>query len=45
MGCGWINTHARLGETPVASGYMTATDAHPADGGHAEIARGVLEVI
>jgi lysophospholipase L1-like esterase len=33
-----VNLHAKWGELGVASGYQVATDPHPTDAGHADIA-------
>lgn len=43
--CGVYNVHANWMSTPVASGYLTATDAHPTDVGHQAIADTILPLI
>ncbi len=43
--CGVLSYQTKWGETPVAQGYITATDAHPTDAGHAAIATDLIALI
>ena len=43
-GCAFVDIHAKWGETGVAQGFQTASQPHPNDAGHADIAA-VLEGI
>jgi lysophospholipase L1-like esterase len=36
--CAFINMHAKWGEMPVSQGFCTASQPHPSDAGHADIA-------
>jgi lysophospholipase L1-like esterase len=44
--CAVLNTHAKWGETPVASGFLSnAANVHPLDAGHADIAADLLKIL
>lgn len=43
--CGVLNVHARWGETPFAGGLLTASDIHPTDSGHQDIANFVFSIL
>jgi GDSL-like Lipase/Acylhydrolase family len=44
--CAFLNTHAKWGETPVASGFQTiAANVHPTDAGQADIAADLLKIL
>lgn len=43
--CAVLNIQNKWGQAPVAAGFMTASDFHPTDAGHADIAASILGVI
>lgn len=43
--CAVLNLQNKWGQSPVSLGFMTATDFHPTDAGHADIASAILDVI
>lgn len=43
--CAMLNVHSRWGEIPFGSGLLTASDIHPTDSGHQDIANFVYAVL